>query len=87
MIRTRSTPLYREHTASINQSNSDGAAAQIRYIRQASNHILGMDQPVGVSMELDDPSAGDKYVSSVLSVPPDLHNDENHLTALHCLTL
>lgn len=51
------------------------------------NHILVMDQRVGIYFEFYDPSDDDEYINYLLSVPSDLLNDDNRLIAPHGFTL
>lgn len=56
-------------------------------IQSACNHVLVMDERVGIYLDFDDPLADDEDVHCLLSVPTDLINDGNSLIAPHGLTL
>lgn len=56
-------------------------------IQSACNHILVMDERVGIYLDFDDPLADHEDVHFLLAVPPDLITDENRLIAPHGLTL
>lgn len=56
-------------------------------ISAACNHILVMDERVGIYFEFGDPEDEDECINYLLSVPPDLLNDENRLIAPHGFTL
>lgn len=46
-----------------------------------------MDQHVGIYFEFDDPSDEEEHINFLLSVPPDLLNDDNRRIAPHSFTL
>lgn len=56
-------------------------------IQSACSHILVMDQRVGLYLDFDNAVSDNEDVNFLLSVPPELINDENRLIAPHCLTL
>lgn len=56
-------------------------------ISAACNHILVMDERVGIFCEFDVPGDDDEYIDYLLSVPPDLLGVENCLIAPQGFTL
>lgn len=51
------------------------------------NHIIVMDQRVGIYFEFGDPLDGDEVINFLLSVPPDLLTDGNRQIAPYGFTL
>lgn len=80
--------LYRSQLSNL-PDNWVAVTQQLRKhaITASCNHILIMDERVGIYFEFDDPDDDEESIHYLLSVPPDLLTDENRLIAPHGFTL